>query len=213
MTLSIDERETRLNRCCKTCGERMNSLDARKVVCSAECGFRGRSKGKAVYECDVCGMQVERYVRSQEKQSSVACSRKCQHNLWQMARSGKKKDHVKASLKAKKNWYRKELQRRRKGNQWIQACDKEASCLLMTQSADVWKRKCSSVAVMMRHRIPSAKRQETKAPTTWRAVIQLQETSISQRHQRQLQSQWSLKCETVARNLRGRDTRRLQQHS
>lgn len=210
MTLSIDERERRLNRCCKTCGKCMNSLDARKIVCSAECGHKGRSKGKAFYECAVCGKHVERYVRSQEKQSHVACSRPCQKVI--AGRAGK--DIVSASLKAKGAWHRNESARRRKANQWVQACDKEALSLVNANSSQtVWERKCASVSTMLRHRILLQTKQPQIDASTWLQQISTQLNSLNQKAKRAAQSKWALKCETTARNLRGRVERKQQRQS
>jgi hypothetical protein len=118
---------------------------------------------------------------------------------------------VKASLKAKNEWYRRESQRRRKENQWVQACDREA-CLstISTLKQPHCKRKCASVSTTLRHRVPVQIKRTQINITTWLQQIGAQIASMNQRAKRATQSKWALKCETTARNLRGRAERKQQ---
>lgn len=103
---------------CKTCGIQFETPDKRQLVCSRECGHKGRSKGKKIYRCCVCDKQVDRYVRQQEKQKFVACSVACQKVI--AGRAGK--DTVRASIHAKTRWYKKRSAERRSANKWWKLC-------------------------------------------------------------------------------------------
>lgn len=103
-----------LLRPCKTCGKPIDSKDKRQVVCSKRCGHDGRSQGKVLIECAVCGKQVERYTRHASKFKVACCSLGCQRqHALNENRGGKKRDWDKSSAKARKEWYRLSQKQRR----------------------------------------------------------------------------------------------------
>lgn len=157
MTLSSDERERRLNRCCKTCGDRMNSLDARKVTCSVECGFEGRRQDKVAVDCVVCGESVQRYKKAVDSQSMFCCSRTCQLH-WALKENHSSKLSVKSCAVIKRDWYLAQSAERRSKSLkslWWNRCIAVARGLAIRNSektTDEWVKRCASAASCLGNR-------------------------------------------------------------
>ena len=214
MTLNIKERTERLERRCKTCGKCMNSLDVRQLVCCRACGHKGRSKGKATYSCHVCGKQVDRYVRQQQRQKFVACSTACQKVI--AGRAGK--DLLKASLRAKKRWRKRRSTERRAANHWVRLCDSQlAKIKNSTQLEDAWEKRCNSAVVGLQRRAiakPVSIREEEC--NSWKCSIQQQIVSSRQQKKQALLMPWDRKVLNAVSSLAKRRRNRFEkqtQHS
>ena len=182
---------------CKTCGVHFKTVDKRQRVCSRACGHKGRSKGKAVYKCAVCGKQSERYVREQERHKFVACSVACQKVI--AGRAGK--DLVKASMRAKNRWYNRRSVERRAANHWVRFCGSQLARLnSVLQAEQVWERRCNAAIVSLRKRTKSQCGKSKRVIETWDDAIQkayLEKTNCPQ-------STWSKKCSSIVLNLKRR---------
>lgn len=121
-----------LLRPCKTCGKPIGSKDKRQVVCSKRCGHDGRSQGKVLIECAVCGKQVERYARQASKFKVACCSLECQrqHALNENHSSKTRKDWSKSQVKARKDWRIKQQRERQGKNTWFVAAKKSLKKVL-----------------------------------------------------------------------------------
>lgn len=207
--LTDEERSRRLSRCCKACGKCMHSLDLRKTSCSNTCGQKARRKPTVVVPCSLCGKLVVRYADHTHKRQRFACSLDCQRVI--AGKAGK--DHVKASLKAKKKWHRKQSARRRTRNQWLGACISAVLRLSTTTVQSEWARKCCSVSTMLRHRRSVLRSRGQRRIATWREAISTQQDAIKARVVRAEHTAWERKCETTARSMQHRIQRKRQHKS
>lgn len=190
---------------CKTCGINFKTADKRQVVCSRECGHRGRRKNRVSVTCGVCGKIVERYEAETLKRTSFACGKQCQVRM--AARAGK--DIVKASLRAKRKWYTKRSAERRKANGWVRLCSCQLEKLNSGLKAeDVWKRRCQAAMVSLGKRAKAGCGKKQREISTWGDAI---EKAYSEKRTCS-QSKWSKKCSSIVLNLKRRQLKRQQQN-
>lgn len=188
---------------CKTCGIQFETVDKRQRVCSRECGHKGRSKGKVVYGCVVCGKHVERYVRQQERQKFVACSVACQKVI--AGRAGK--DVVKASMRAKKRWLRKRSAERRKANKWWGLCNSVAVAQQVYN--DKWKTRCDNAVTCMALRAePKQTYLRDAKCDSWECSIKQQTTRLRCKNKQSRLSPWQRKVLNAISSLAKRQRRR-----
>lgn len=111
MTLSLEQRQERLNRPCKRCGKPLNSLTKSQVACTGGC--LGWNKAVDV-ECKVCGIVFEATEGRLKKFGDLCCSKTCQSQLALVDnRCRIKVDWDKRSRKAKEKWKRVSSKMRR----------------------------------------------------------------------------------------------------
>ena len=187
------------NRPCKTCGKPIGTNDKRQVVCSRDCGHKGRTKEKVELPCCNCGKKVERYKSQLEFRSVFACSAECQRVM--AGRAGK--DWIASSHKAKERWKRHWSNERRKSNKWIAYLAKARPALMSEKTG--WERRCISAANTVDER--AACRPEDcfqLAYIQWDEVVEVQFKYAVQRAARWQMSVWERKCSSVARNIKNR---------
>ena len=190
---------------CKTCGCDFVSKDKRQVVCSKECGHKGRVKGKVTCFCSVCGKQAERYAQQLARYKFVACSVACQKVI--AGRAGK--DVVKASMRAKKRWCKKRSAERRAANHWVKLCDSQLAQLnQVLQAGQVWERRCHAAIVSLRKRTKPECGKSSRVIETWEDAIQ---KAYSEKRSCP-QSIWGKKCSSIVLNLKRRQRKQHQQN-
>lgn len=188
---------------CKTCGCDFVSKDKRQVVCSRECGHKGRSKGKVKYSCCVCGKQVDRYVRQQEKQAFVACGAACQKVI--AGRAGK--DNVRASIRAKTRWYKKRSAERRAANKWWKLCC--SGFMTNKTQEDEWRRRCANAVTCMAMRAePKETQLKDSKCDSWECSIKQQTARLRCEKKQSRLSPWKRKVLNAISSLAKRQRRR-----
>ena len=108
-----------LLRPCKVCGKAIGTNDKRQVVCSKECGHKGRTQEKVELSCCNCGKKVERYKSRLKFRSVFACSLECQRQyaLVENHSTASKVDWLKKSAEAKERWKKAKSRERRLKNE------------------------------------------------------------------------------------------------
>ena len=203
------------NRKCAFCSNVIANREVRQRYCSSQCGHEARKQAprKTVLidvQCAVCGESIQRTKSDLKKRTRFACSLKCQRVCAGHAGGD---IGAKAGRKAKEKWYREQSAKRRKANEWIQACDREASVLTSRNEATAWERKCSSVSTMLRHREPVNHSEANSSAMSWLETCNQEVSALKAKTIRNRQSRWALKCETTARNLRARAERKQRRKS
>lgn len=205
MTLSSDERERRLNRCCKTCGERMNSLDTRKVVCSVECGFEGRRQKKVVVDCVVCGVSVQRYRKAVNSQSVFCCSNLCQKQ-WALITNHSSKNCVSNAEKMK--WRKSHAAVRRvssAGHKWWRKCVVGMRNLIGHAVVSEWEIKCRSASQCLKQRtVITAKSKEQKCSDNWDSTVRTKFANLKTRRYFSEGGQWEKRCHSAVTSINRR---------
>ena len=112
---------------CKVCGKAIGTNDKRQVVCSKECGHKGRTQQKVELPCCNCGKKIERYKSRLEFRSVFACSLECQRQyaLIENHSTAGKTDWIKKSAEAKKRWNVIDSRKRRLCNPWMRKIRKK----------------------------------------------------------------------------------------
>ncbi len=145
----------------------MNSLDARKVTCSVECGFEGRRQEKVAVDCVVCGVSVQRYKHRVESQSAFCCSKACQKQ-WALFTNHSSKNCVKSCAGIKRDWYAIQSSWRRSKSvkgEWWRRCIAVARGLAKRGGEkldDEWAKRCASAASCLWNRAVVFSVKETK---------------------------------------------------
>ena len=131
-----------LLRPCKVCGKAIGTNDKRQVVCSKECGHKGRTQEKVELSCCNCGKKVERYKSRLEFRSVFACSLECQRQyaLIENHSTAGKTDWIKKSTEAKKRWKVIDSRKRRLCNPWMRKIRKKLDkCKELKVDTNSWK--------------------------------------------------------------------------
>ena len=205
MTLSSEERKKRLHRCCKTCGKCMSSLDARKVTCSVECGFKGRRQEKVAVECVVCCESVQRYKKSVELRSMFCCSKQCQKQ-WALITNHSSKKCV--SNSAKMRWMQSHAAVRRTssiGHKWWRKCVVAMRNLNGPRSLGKWEMRCQTASQCLKQRaVSTAKNKETKCSDNWDSTVKTQFANLKTRRYFSNAEQWAKRCNSAATSINRR---------
>lgn len=205
MTLSIEEREKRLARCCKVCGVCMNSLDARKVTCSVECGFEGRRQEKVVVNCVVCEKSVQRYKHRVELQGASCCSKACQKQ-WALSTNHSGKNCV--SNAAKRKWRQSYAAARRTssvGHKWWRKCVIAMRNLNWSQVASEWETRCRTASQCLRRRtVITVKSKEKKCSDNWDSTVKTQFSNLKTRKYFSNAEQWAKRCNFAVTSINRR---------
>lgn len=205
MTLSSEERDRRLNRCCKTCGKCMNSLDVRKVTCSAECGHTGRRQEKVVVECIVCAARVERYKKAAESRSAFCCSKACQKR-WALSTNHSSKNSV--SNAAKQKWRQSQAAARRTssvGHKWWRKCVIAMRNLNGFRVTSEWETRCQTASQCLKQRtVITVKSKEKKCSDNWDSTVKTQFSNLKSRRYFSNADQWAKRCNFAATSINER---------
>lgn len=205
-----------LKRKCKTCECDFVSKDKRQIVCSKECGHKGRKRERSVFKCSVCGNAVTRYADHLESYSSVACSARCQKVIAAKAGASISKaniDYEKRSKEARAKWHKTRSNTRRTKNEWVRTCGKQASKIKHSNAElSEWQVRCHNAVTALGQReydIGSVTtKNETDGIDTWEQSIS---RAFSMRHQKP-QKIWNKKCSSIAANLKLRKRKQTPVH-
>jgi len=110
------------SRPCKVCGKAIGTGNKRQVVCSKECGHKGRIQEKVELSCCNCGKKVERYKSRLKFRSVFACSLECQRQYALEDNRGKPHgeiDWLKKSAETRQRWKASQSRKRRLCNPWM----------------------------------------------------------------------------------------------
>lgn len=205
MTLSIEERDKRLARCCKVCGKCINSLDTRKVTCSVECGFEGRRQEKVAVECVACGESVKRYKKAVELQSTFCCSKQCQKQ-WALITNHSSKNRV--SNAAKMRWRQSYAAVRRTssiGHKWWRKCVVAMRNLNGPRSTAEWEMRCKTASQCLKQRtVSTAKNKEKKCSDNWDSTVKAQFANLKTRRYFSNAEQWVKRCNSAVTSINRR---------
>ncbi len=139
-------REALKNRPCKVCGKPLNTMDKRQVVCSKECGHKGRSRTTKIMSCVICGNPLRRYDTTTNAACSITCQRTWAASQQHMDGQDRRwKQHV---SQVKQRWYRDRSQERRNANQWVQICVTQRNSVSAAKQTE-WKKRCNAAVVCL----------------------------------------------------------------
>jgi len=197
-----------LLRPCKVCGKAIGKNDKRQVVCSKECGHKGRTQEKVELSCCNCGKKVERYKSRLEFRSVFACSLECQRQYALEDNRGKRQsDWLKRSAEAKQKWKRARSRERRKRNKWIAASRKGFKSLKERSAEDEWGRRCNAAISALSTRIFFKQSKRIfQCSTNWDLTISIQLPALQAKLARSEMTEWENKFCSVARNIKNRST-------
>jgi len=205
------KRNELLSRQCRVCGKAIGTTDKRQVVCTFECGHKGRKRERAVFECSVCGNAVTRYADHLDTFNAVACSHECQKVIAGRAGKDHEKAAVKAAEKTRRKWYKERSKSRKAANEWIRTCGEQANKLNSSNAElDEWQVRCNNAVTALSLReydIATVGTNttviETEELDTWEQSIS---RAFSMRGQKPPKT-WSKKCSSIAANLKLRKRR------
>lgn len=199
-----EAKEQLKNRPCISCGKPLNSTDIKKVACSKECGHAGRSAGKIIVACNVCGKLVERYKRQFDKYGVASCSLECQRQ-WALNERHSSQfaevDWHRKSIKAKRRWKARDTRNRKEKSIsymfWLK-------CKIPSEiSIGAWQRRCTTSAAGLRERFVGnvSVRASIK---TWKRCFRANLERLKQKSIRDEREGWEWKVNSVASGVRRR---------
>ena len=208
MTLSAEERNRRLKRCCATCGKCMNSIIGRAKYCSQRCGFDAKKTAKKTAEkhklvevnCAVCQVPLERRESDLSIRSQFACSPRCQRVIAGWAG----RDRVKASLKAKERWRKNNTKKRKVGSMgyaWWRLFNANVNRLFSKLNVlDSWDVKCTTAAQTVKNR-ESTQRKRRECKKSWNLTVSRAMDLLHSKTNARLKTGWDARCASAASSI------------
>lgn len=207
-----EARQALENRPCNVCGKSLKTRDKRQIVCSAECGHKGRRRATKTIPCIICAQTLKRY----ETTTTAACSKRCQR-IWAAKQCNNKKHQrrnpnaeQRRSEKAKQRWYIKRSRERRNVNQWFRLCVRESGRPSLSQQSE-WERRCANAVVCLSSRCnPVPKRAREDVCKKWNSLINTQVTRLKAVTKQGSWNPWERKVLNAISSLAKRRRRGMQ---